>query len=155
MQITDILELSCVKAPLTAVDKKQSIIELMDLLAQQGKLNDYQAVLKAVMDREAVRSTGVGQGFAIPHGKTTGVDKLMMALGKVAEPIDFESIDGQPVTIIILLVSPTDKTGPHIQAIARISRLMTDQNLRKQLWQSSSASEIYQHIAEHEKKTLV
>ncbi|KPK73977.1 MAG: hypothetical protein AMJ79_14860 [Phycisphaerae bacterium SM23_30] len=155
MQLTDILELSCIKAPLEAGEKYQSITELMDLLALNGKLTDYQAALKAVMDREAVRSTGVGQGFAIPHGKSAGVDRLVMALGKVDKPIDFDSIDGQPVTMIILLVSPIDKTGPHIQAIARISRLMTDKDLRQRLWNSSTAHEIYQHIAEHEKKPIV
>ena len=152
MQLTDIIELSCIKVPLTAADKYQSITELMDLLEQNGKLLDYQAALKAVMDREAVRSTGVGQGFAIPHGKTSAVDHLVMALGKTEKPLDFDSIDAQPVTMSVLLVSPADKTGPHIQAIARISRLMTDQDLRQKLWSSSSAQQLYQHITDHEKK---
>ena len=155
MQLTDILELSCVKVPLAAGDKNSSITELTELLDQNGKLNDLAAALKAVFDREAVRSTGVGQGFAIPHGKTVAVDQLTMAIGKVAEPIDFDSIDGQPVTLIVLLVSPLDKTGPHIQAIARISRLLTDQDLRRQLWSASSADQLYQLIADHEKQTIV
>jgi fructose-specific phosphotransferase system IIA component len=153
MQLTEIVELSCIKVPLKAADKNQAITELMDLLDQNGKLKDYQVVLKAVVDREAVRSTGVGQGFAIPHGKTSGVDHLVMALGKTEKPIDFDSIDGQPVTMIILLLSPADQTGPHIQAIARISRLMTDKDLRRQLWSSSSAQQIYQHITDHENKS--
>ena len=152
MQLTDILEVSCVKVPLQATEKLQSIAELIDLLAQNGKLKDYPSVLKAVMDREAVRSTGVGQGFAIPHGKTGGVDRLVMAIGKSGKPINFESVDGQPVTMIVLLLSPLDKTGPHIQAIARICRLMTDQEFRQKLWHSASAEELFQHILDYQKK---
>jgi len=155
MQLIDILELSCIKIPLQATEKYQSITELVDLLAQNGKLDDYHTALRAVLDREEIRSTGVGQGFAIPHGKTSAVEKVVMAIGKVEQPIDFNSIDGQPVTMIVLLVSPIDKTGPHIQAIARISRIMTDQNLRRQLWKATSADEFYQHIVEHEKQNLV
>ena len=99
MQLTDILELSCIKIPIQATEKYQAITELMDLLAQNGKLGDYHTALQAVLDREAVRSTGVGQGFAIPHGKTSAVQQLVMAIGKVDQPIDFDSIDGQPVTV--------------------------------------------------------
>ena len=155
MQLTDILELSCIKIPIQATEKYQSITELMDLLAQNGKLVDYHTALQAVLDREAIRSTGVGQGFAIPHGKTSAVKQLVMAIGKVDQPIGFDSIDGQPVTMIILLVSPTDITGPHIQAIARISRLMTDQNLRQLLWNAASADEFYQYIVDYEKQNRV
>ena len=155
IQLTDILELSCIKIPIQATEKYQSITELMDLLAQSGKLADYHTALQAVLDREAIRSTGVGQGFAIPHGKTTAVDRLVMAIGKLEQPIDFDSIDGQPVTMIVLLVSPNDKTGPHIQAIARISRLMMDQNLRLLLWSAASAEEFYQYIVEYEKQNRV
>ena len=150
MQITDILELNSVIVPLEATEKYQAITELIDLLHQNDVISDYDAVHKAVMEREAIRSTGVGQGFAIPHGKTTAIDNLIMALGKTKEPIDFQSIDKQPVTIIVLLLSPADRTGPHIQALAAVSRLMTDQKFRESLLNCSSASELYQHIRDHE-----
>ena len=101
------------------------------------------------MEREAIRSTGVGQGFAIPHGKTNTVDRIYMAVGKLNDPIDFNSIDGQMVTIIVLLVSPLDQTGPHIQALARISRLMTDQKLRNSLWACHSDEELFQLICNY------
>ena len=155
MQLTDILELSCIKIPIQGTEKYQCITELVDLLAQNGKLDDYHTALQAVLDREAVRSTGVGQGFAIPHGKTSAVEQLVMAIGKADQAIDFDSIDGQPVTMIVLLASPTDKTGPHIQAIARISRLMMDQNLRQQLWNAASADEFYRYIEEYEEQNRV
>ncbi len=149
MQLTDILELNCVKVPLQAADKTAAIKELIDLLAQNVTFNDYNAVYRAVMEREAIRSTGVGQGFAIPHGKTHTVGRIYMAVGKLNDPIDFNSIDGQRVTMIVLLVSPLDQTGPHIQALARISRLMTDQKLRKSLWASRSADELFQLICNY------
>jgi len=149
MQLTEILELTCVKVPLQATNKTSAIKELIDLLAQNVAFRDYNAVCQAVMEREAIRSTGVGQGFAIPHGKTNTVDRIYMAVGKLNNPIDFNSIDGQLVTMIVLLVSPLDQTGPHIQALARISRLMTDQNLRNSLWASNSAEELYHLICSY------
>ena len=151
MKLTDILEPKCVKAPLESNDKPSVIKELVNLLDQAGHLTDAEDVLQAVMDREAVRSTGIGQGFAVPHGKSPNVDKLIMAIGKLAEPIDFDSIDNEPVTIVILLLSPIDRTGPHIQALARISRLMTDSSLRNKIWTVESAEKMFQYIVEHEK----
>ncbi|MBN2376669.1 MAG: PTS sugar transporter subunit IIA [Sedimentisphaerales bacterium] len=150
MQLIDILELSCVKVPLEAADKPQAIIELVKLLNQNGKINDYQIACQAVIDREAVRSTGVGQGFAIPHGKTPAVDNIVMAVGKLKDPIDFDSIDSQPVSIIVLLVSPVHQTGPHIQALARISRIMTSSQARQKLHDCTTPEELYKIIADHE-----
>jgi fructose-specific phosphotransferase system IIA component len=150
MRITEILDIKCVKVPLAAQEKFQAITELVDLLDARGLLDDYDAVLKAVMEREAIRSTGIGQGFAIPHGKCNAVSKLVMALGKVSKPIDFESIDQHPVSVIVLLVSPTDQTGPHIQALARISRLMTDRDFRDKIWSAESADRLYKLIQDHE-----
>ena len=149
MQLIDILDLTCVKVPMQATDKFEAIKELIDLLAQNVSFEDDDLVLQAVMEREAIRSTGVGQGFAIPHGKISSIDRIHIAIGKLAHPIDFDSIDGQKVTIIVLLVSPLDQTGPHIQALARISRLMTDQKLRKSLWECESAENLYQLICNY------
>jgi fructose-specific phosphotransferase system IIA component len=140
----------CVKVPLEAKDKCQAITELVDMLDARGQLDDYESVLKAVMDREAIRSTGIGQGFAIPHGKCNAVGQLIMAIGKVSDPIDFDSIDQHPVSVIVLLVSPSDQTGPHIQALARISRMMTEREFRDKVWASKTAEELYHLIEEHE-----
>ena len=152
MQLIDILELTCVKVAMAATDKSAAIKDLIDLLAQNVTLKDYDAVLQAVMEREAIRSTGVGQGFAIPHGKTPTVDRIHIAVGKLATPIDFDSIDGQKVTIIVLLVSPLDQTGPHIQALARISRLMLDSEFKQRLKNSSSPEELYELISSKEEE---
>jgi fructose-specific phosphotransferase system IIA component len=150
MTLTEILQLSCVKVPLEGKDKQSVIVELVDLLDSNGLLLDRAVVLDAVTKREQTRSTGIGSGIAIPHGKCGAVKELVMAIGIAAEPIDFGSVDGKPVTIILLLVSPADQTGPHIQALARISRLMLDEQFREALEKADSAQEAYELISKKE-----
>ncbi|MHC4389415.1 MAG: PTS sugar transporter subunit IIA, partial [Planctomycetota bacterium] len=133
MLLTEILQPNCVRVPVQAKDKQSVITELVDLLEGNGLLSDRDTVLKAVLVREQTRTTGIGSGIAIPHGKCKAVKELVMAIGIAHEPIDFASVDGQPVAIILLLVSPADQTGPHIQALARISRLMLDEQFKQSL----------------------
>ncbi len=152
MVLTQILHLDCVKVPLQGKDKQSVIVELVDLLNERGLLSNRDIVLKAVLAREKTRSTGIGSGVAVPHGKCNGVRELVMAFGLASEPIEFESIDGKPVKIIILLVSPANKTGPHIQALARISRLMLDGQFKQRLEEVTSAEELYELISEKESK---
>ena len=150
MILTQILQPTCVKVSLDGKDKESVITELVDLLEASGQLNDKPAVLESILMREETRSTGIGQGIAIPHGKSNGLQELVMALGIVKDGIDFDSIDQKPVTIIVLLASPTDKTGPHIQALARISRLMLDADFKEKLENAASAEEAYDLISKKE-----
>lgn len=150
MVLTQILQPDCVKVPLQGKDKHSVIIELVELLNEQGLLDNKDVVQTAVFDREKTRSTGIGSGVAIPHGKCNGVRELVMAFGIAHEPIDFKSVDGRPVKIIVLLASPAEKTGPHIQALARISRLMLDEQFKQQLEQSTSPQQVYDLIREKE-----
>ena len=150
MLLSDVLKTDYIKIPMAASDKTTAITELVDLLNEHGLISDYDAVLDAVMQREAARSTGIGQGLAVPHGKSAAVDRLIMAVGKLPQPIDFDSIDGQPVVMIMLLVSPINKTGPHIQALAGISRLMTDNELRKEVWAADSPDQLFKIIRQHD-----
>jgi fructose-specific phosphotransferase system IIA component len=143
MLLTQILQPTCVKVPIEAKDKESAIIELLDLLDTNGLLKDRDSAQKAVMTREKTRSTGIGSGIAIPHGKCNSVKELVMTMGIVPDGMDFQSVDSKPVKIIILLVSPLDQTGPHIQALASISRLMLDEEFKLKLEQSSSADELY------------
>jgi len=144
MILTQILQPTCVKVPLEGKDKQSVITELVDLLDTNGLLLDKNVVLDAVLAREQTRSTGIGSGIAIPHGKCKAVKELVMAIGVSGEGIDFASVDGKPVTTIFLLVSPADQTGPHIQALARISRLMLDEQFRQKLEKATSADEVYE-----------
>jgi fructose-specific phosphotransferase system IIA component len=150
MVLTQILKLECVKVPLEGKDKTAVITELVELLDKQGFLSDKPMVLDSVLAREKTRSTGIGSGVAIPHGKCKGVNDLVMAMGVTAAPLDFDSADGAGVSIIALLVSPAEKTGPHIQMLARISRLMLDEALRKKIEESKSAKELYDLIKQKE-----
>lgn len=150
MNLTQILQPTCVKVPLEGKDKKSVIAELVDLLDDNRLLLDKDVVLEAVMMREQTRSTGIGSGIALPHGKCKAVKELVMAIGIAGEPIDFASVDGRPVTIVILLVSPADQTGPHIKALARISRLMLDEQFKQGLEKGTSADEVYELLSKKE-----
>ena len=152
MLLTEILQPTGVKAPLESKDKNSAITELVDLLAENDFLLDRDVVLESVFTREQTRSTGIGSGIAIPHGKCNGVNELVMAIGIAGEPVDFDSIDLKPVSIIILLVSPVDRTGPHIQALARISKLMLDEEFKNKLENAASPEEVYELISTKERE---
>lgn len=150
MILTQILQPNCVKAPLSCNNKEDAIEELVNTLADNGCISDRETALEAVLAREQTRSTGIGSGIAIPHGKCTAAKELVMAVGVTQEAIEFDSIDNKPVGIIILLVSPPDQTGPHIQALARISRLMLDEQFKTQLEKATSPEEVYDLISTKE-----
>ena len=150
MRLTEILKPQDIKIPLEAKTKTEAIGELVNLLAANGEVGDPKKVLEAVLDREATRTTGIGNGLAIPHGKCPGVSSLVMAIGKAATPIDFQAIDGRPVTLIWLLASPPDQTGPHIHALARISRLMTIERFRQALVAAQTPQQLYDAIVQQE-----
>jgi fructose-specific phosphotransferase system IIA component len=152
MILTQILQPTCIKVPLDSNDKDSAITELVDMLVASKQIEDRDAILEAILIREETRSTGIGSGIAIPHGKCGDVKELVMAIGIAKDGIEFDSIDQKPVSIIVLLASPLDRTGPHIQALARISRLMLDDKFKDQLQNASSAEEVYDMInsKEHE-----
>jgi len=150
MRLTEILKPENIKVPLVSTTKADAIAELVNMLAANGEVGDPKKVLESVLDREATRTTGIGNGLAIPHGKCNGTDHLVMAIGKASTPIDFQAIDGRPVTLIWLLTSPPDKTGPHIHALARISRLMTLDKFRQALNLAQTPQEIYDTIVKQE-----
>ena len=153
MNLLDILHPACVKAPLAASDKRGVINELVDLLASVGKVADAATLKDAVWTREQTRTTGIGHGLAIPHGKCPGVPEIAMAIRKPAEPIDFAAIDGKPVKLIILLASPPDRTSDHIQALARVSRLMTMEDFRERIYAAQTEEEIYELLKDQERRS--
>lgn len=150
IRLCELLKRENIKLGLQAKEKAEAIRELVDLLAANGELTDPRKVLEAVMEREATRTTGIGNGLAIPHGKCAGTDSLVMAVGKVPDGIDFQAIDGRPVRWIWLLSSPPDKTGPHIHALARISRLMTIERFRQALENAATPEQVIEIIRQQE-----
>ena len=147
MTLTQVLQTNCVKVPVEGRDKEAVITELIDLLEASGALMDRDVALEAVLTRERIQSTGTGAGIAIPHGKCNAVKEVVMAIGIAREPIEFESVDGQPVKILFLLVSPADQTGPHIQALAAISKLMVNEQLRHKLGQADCTDDVHKLLS--------
>jgi fructose-specific phosphotransferase system IIA component len=150
MRLSELLKPANIKLGLAAKTKTEAIAELVGLLAANHELTDAKKVLDAVLERESTRTTGIGNGLAIPHGKCSGTTQLIMAVGKAANPIDFQAIDGRPVTWIWLLTSPPDKTGPHIHALARISRLMTIDSFRQTLATAKTPQDVFDIIQKQE-----
>jgi len=150
MQLTDILKPMCVKVPLLATDKESALYELVDLLAQHHEIPDTQLLKDAVWQREQTRTTGIGHGIGIPHGKTDCISVLSMAIGIPHSPLEFGAIDGKPVEMILLLASPADQTSQHVQALARISRLLTDDDFRESAKRVTDGETLYDMIAQQE-----
>jgi PTS system nitrogen regulatory IIA component len=130
--LTDLLTIDRIKIPLQATSKDELLRELVALIANEKGI-DQDDVLRAVREREAVLSTGIGFGVAIPHGKSPAVPELRMAAGRTRGPVDFDSLDGRPVSLFFLLVGPETAAGPHIKALSRISRIVRRDEVRQQL----------------------
>lgn len=146
VSIADILPREAVLVPLKADSKQEAIDTLIDLLAEHGHIPDSDEMKRVVWDRENQRSTGIGEGLAIPHGKSTAISHLVMALGIPEQPLEFDAIDDKPVRMIALLLSPADKIADHIQALGRISRLMNEETFRDMAYTATSADELYNEI---------
>ncbi len=144
MNVLEVLQPDCIKVPLQARDKKSAIEELVDVLAKTGAVSDAAELKVAVWNREMQRSTGIGEGLAIPHGKGSAVRRLAMAIGVPEHPIAYDSIDHKPVKLIAMLVSPTEKVTEHVQALGRLSRLMTDAAFRERTYAAHTAEEMYE-----------
>ncbi|MCE9619319.1 MAG: PTS sugar transporter subunit IIA [Planctomycetes bacterium] len=143
MNVLEVLNIDCVKVPLIARDKHGVIDELVDALAASGAVSDAAAIKQVVWQRESQRSTGIGEGLALPHGKSAAVKRIAMAIGKPGAPMEYDSIDKKPVRLIVLLVSPPECVSEHIQALGRISRLMTNPEFREKLYEAQCAESIY------------
>lgn len=155
MRLAEILHPECVTSRLKSTTKREVIFELVDLIADVAKIDDREQLRDAVWHRELTRTTGIGQGVAIPHGKISCCNRLWMAVGKANPPIEFESLDGKPVTLVILLVSPVDQPGPHIQVLAQISHMLADKEFCAAIGSAETPEDIYDLIAQQEAKAPV
>jgi len=142
MNLKKALSKETITLALAAGTKEEVIEELLDLLVAAGKIRDRKAALKAVQEREKKMSTGMQNGIAIPHGKTDTVDGLVAALGISRQGIDFEALDGQLSSIFILTLSPVNRTGPHIQFLAEISRLLNSPECRQKILAATTQDEV-------------
>ena len=142
MQLMDFLISDAIEPDMKSATKVDAIKELVALLKKAGTITDEDAVAAVVLEREELGTTGIGEGIAVPHGKSGAVDKLLAAFGRSRRGIDFEAMDNQPVHLLFLLVAPKDSSGPHLMALARISRLLKNRDFRKALLNAGGKAEI-------------
>ncbi len=154
MKISDILTEDFVIVGLDVSSKEDAINALVDLLAKSDKVKNINKVREAVFEREKIMTTGVGKGFAVPHGKTDAVAGIVGAFGITKKPIDYDSLDGEPVRLIFLLVGRDNMVGPHIKLLSRISKLMNDNNFRERLLNAKEPKEVVDLFKTEEEKYL-
>ena len=152
MKITEFLDKRGIKIGIQKIDKEDVLKELVDVLAQVEDIGDPKNIVRALIERENLGSTGIGQGIAIPHGKTDKVKELVAVLGISQKGVNFEALDGEPVYIFFLLVAPKDTAGPHLKALAQISRLLRDTFFCDLLRRCKTPEEAYELIRREEEK---
>jgi PTS system nitrogen regulatory IIA component len=142
IKLADLLDPAAVSVDLTAQNKKDALTEMCSLLGAARKLPDPAAMVKTLMEREALGSTGIGQGVAIPHGKAGALTEQAAAVGISKRGLDFDSLDGEPVHIVFLLVAPPEAAGSHLKALAKISRLLKDKFFRQTLRDARTPADV-------------
>ena len=142
MKLKDYLPEPNIAADLKGTTKVEVIKELLSVMSAEGLVSDYDSALEDILAREGYLSTGLENGLAIPHAKSDGIKKLTMVFGLSKKGVDFESLDQKPAQLIFLVLSPKDTSGPHIQALAVITRNLKEPVVREKLKNASSAGEI-------------
>ena len=150
MKFSDFVSTKSIIADLSSLQKEAVITELVDSLQAAGDIKeaDREDIIKAIMKREELGSTGIGRGVAVPHTKHPSVDKLVGTVGVSIDGVDFDSLDGEKVQLFFLLVSPPDRPGDHLRALENISRQLRDDTFCRFLKQSKDAKDIVQLLEE-------
>ncbi len=150
--IMEFLDEQAVSCDVKSHQKEDVIREMVGLLVRSSavKERDVNKLVQILMDREALGSTGIGQSVAIPHGKSDCVTKLVSAFGISRAGVKFDSLDGEPVYLFFLLVAPLDSAGPHLKALARISRLLKDKHFRESLRTAKDEKQLTKIIREED-----
>jgi fructose-specific phosphotransferase system IIA component len=156
MKITDLLSRDAISTDIGSTEKGEVVKELVSLLVSAGEIKkaDMSVVLKKLQEREMLGSTGIGKGVAIPHAKCDKVKKMVAAFGVSKEGVDFRSLDGEKTHIFFLLIAPGETPGPHLKALAKISRLLDDKFVRDRLRSAGTPLEITKIMKEEEQKTI-
>jgi len=152
MKIMDFLCKDAIEVNLEATKKKEALMELINKLvaANRIKENSKEKILQALLEREKLGSTGIGQGIAIPHAKTDKITEIVCAIGTSLKGVEFDALDGENVHIIFLLVAPQDSAGMHLKVLAKISRLLKDKFFRQALREAKSPGEVIKIIKEED-----
>jgi PTS system nitrogen regulatory IIA component len=151
MKILDALPKEAIIVDLKAIDKKGVLEELAIPIAKIAGINREELV-KVLLERERLGSTGIGEGIGIPHGKIRGLESLILGFGRSQKGVDFDSMDGLPAHLFFLLITPENSTGLHLKLLARISRILKNDPFKEKLLHATSGNEIYSIIKEEEEE---
>jgi nitrogen PTS system EIIA component len=152
MKIVDLIQREMIIPALSATSKPGILKELAAHLARRHPELDLDQLTRVLIDREGLASTAIGEGVAIPHGKLPSVDGIVACLGRARDGVDFESMDGQPTYLFVVMVAPESSTGAHLKALARISRVFKDQAFRQLLLEAPDADSMYAILAQEDAK---
>jgi PTS system nitrogen regulatory IIA component len=150
MKISELLDPSAIVVELSGTTKREILGELTDALLHSGTRLPREEVIKVLMDRERLGSTGIGDGVAIPHGKLKDLERLLISFGLSRSGVDFDSMDGKPAHLFFLLVAPEESVGVHLKTLARISKLLKSSAVRERLQTAADGAEIHRIISEEE-----
>jgi len=152
MKLSDLLKVEHIIPNLKGQTKEEIINELVDLFKDDPKVEDLEKARESVLEREKIMSTGVGKGFAIPHGKTNAIKEMLAAFGKSNDEIDYQSLDNQPVHLVFLLIGKDNLVSSHIKLLSRISRMMNSDDFRSSLLKAQTSEEILGIFRKEEEK---
>lgn len=151
MKILEVLQKEAILEDLVSTDKKGILEELVAPVAKVANVSE-EGLVKVLLDRERLGSTGIGGGVGIPHGKLKNLENIVLGFGLSKNGVDFESMDGKPTHVFFLLVTPENSTGLHLKMLARISRLLKDDSFKERLINASSQEEIFTIIQEEDEE---
>jgi PTS system nitrogen regulatory IIA component len=152
MKLSEILEKDNIILDLKAKDKKGVLEELAEVITNHEPSLDTGSLIRVLLERERLGSTGIGDGVAIPHGKFRGVTHPIISFGRSLKGLDFESMDGQPAFLFFLLVAPENSASVHLKALAKIAKILKNGSFRKVLMEASTKKELYQTIIQNDEE---
>lgn len=142
MHLQDYAAADLIAIEVPARDKENLLARLVDLLVKGGRVRDSDTLMRELLKRESVMSTGIGGGIAIPHALTNDIEHLVIVFGRTDQPLDFQALDGQPVDLVFMLVGPKNAASLYVKLLARVSRLLQNEGFKERLRQASSAEEV-------------
>ncbi|NLA73870.1 MAG: PTS sugar transporter subunit IIA [Deltaproteobacteria bacterium] len=146
MKLSDLLDIKNINVFMKAKNKNLAIEELADLIVKSNTSINKDDLVRILLEREKLGSTGIGEGVAIPHGKVPDITEPIISFGRSENGLDFDSMDGLPVHLFFLLVAPENSANIHLKALARIAKILKNQVLRKQLLEAKTREDIYRII---------
>jgi len=154
MKISDILKKEHIIKELNSCDKKNVLDELSGFLEDEGEITSKENLLAALIEREKLGSTGIGENVAIPHAKISEIDNIITVFGRSKNGVEFESLDQKPVNFIFLVMAPENSTGQHLKVLARISRLFKNPSLRESVLNANEVDQIYSILVDEDSKFI-